>query len=244
MARAKKIKSVADLVRYLASDISEGWGPAWYRGQADESWKLLSSFDRLKNPPSETYLVNKFRQNASFLMDKQAPSNDFEWLFMMQHYGVPTRLLDWTENPLIALYFAVNDYTEKDAVLWVLSPQQLNGNSNESETYIPAFEERDYLGSYTTEKYDKGTDKGILPIAAIATRNNPRIQAQMGVFTISHREKTPIDEIGKKSHVKKYVIPFALKEQIMKELSLLGVSRFSVFPELPSIGAVLKEEFS
>jgi hypothetical protein len=205
---------------------------------------LNPGFDRLASPPSETSLVNRFRQNASYLVDKHAPSNDFEWLFMMQHYGVPTRLLDWTENPLISLYFAVSSLSKKNAAIWLLSPHKLNQNSNEKERYIPAFEEKDYLGSYTTKNYDKGTDRGILPIAAIATRNNPRIQAQMGVFTISHREKTPIDEIGDKKHIRKYVIPKEFKAQIKNELKLLGLSKFSVFPELASIGEVIKGELS
>jgi hypothetical protein len=157
--------------------------------------------------------------------------------------GVPTRLLDWSENPLISLYFAVNGENDNDGVLWVLSPNKLNFNTND-EKYIPAFEEEEYLGSYTTEKYDKGKDKGILPIAAIATRNNSRIQAQMGVFTISHRETTSIDQVGNKKHIIQYVIPANKKEDIRNELSLLGVTKFSVFPELQSIGEMIKEELS
>lgn len=243
MPKPKEIRKVADLIVRLKADIPDDWGPTWFRGQADASWKLLSGFDRLKSPPTETMLVNKFRQNASFLIDKRSPSNDFEWLFMMQHYGVPTRLLDWSENPLIALHFAVHSLDKKDAILWVLSPQMLNANSNDDEKYIPAFEEDEYLGSYTTEKYDKGKDKGILPIAAIATRNNPRIQAQMGVFTISHREKTPIDEIGSKKHIIKYLIPKEAKLEIQKELGILGITKFAVFPELSSIGEMIKGEF-
>lgn len=241
----KKINRISDLVKHFKSDIKESWGSPWYRGQSDESWSLLSSFDRLKNPPTETSLVNKFRQNASYLMDRQKPSSHFEWLFMMQHYGVPTRLLDWTENPLMSLYFAVNSESKKDAVLWVLSPNKLNLNSfDNSDGSIPAFEDLDYLGSYTTEKYDKGTDKGILPIAAIATRNNPRIQAQMGVFTISHREKLSIDDVGDKKHIKKYLIPKESKVTLKKELALLGITKFTVFPELSSIGEVLKGTLS
>ena len=53
-------------------------------------------------------------------------------------------------------------------------------------------------------------------MATIATRNNIRIQAQLGVFTISHRDKTPIDEIGDSSHIKKYVIPSNKKKGYIK----------------------------
>jgi hypothetical protein len=69
--KAKEIKKIEDLIKHLKADIKPEWGPAWYRGQSDQSWKLISSFGRLKKPPTETSLVNRFRQNASFLMDKK-----------------------------------------------------------------------------------------------------------------------------------------------------------------------------
>ena len=80
-------------------------------------------------------------------------------------------------------------------------------------------------------------------MAAIATRNNPRMQAQLGVFTISHRDKTPIEEIGNKKHVWKYHIPKTKKSIIQKELALLGITKFQLFPELASIGEIIKKEF-
>ena len=137
------------------------------------------------------------------------------------------------------------DEYECNSALWVLSPNKLNANTNtDDEKYIPAFEESEYLGSYTTEKYDKGKDKGILPIAAIATRNNSRIQAQMGVFTISHREKSSIDQIGDKKHVLRYIIPYESRVAIREELTILGITKFTVFPELQSIGEMIKGDLA
>ncbi|MDN3553762.1 hypothetical protein QWY74_09855, partial [Halomonas almeriensis] len=78
------------------------------------------------------------------------------------------------------------------------------------------------------------------PLATIATRNNARIQAQHGVFTIHHHEKIPIEEVGDRSHVIKYVIPYDSKYSILKQLSLLGYTRFQLFPELASIGHIIK----
>ena len=243
----KEICSLTDLLKHLKADLNSALGPVWFRGHSDFTWKLSSTFDRLKKPPAEIYLLNKFRQNANLLLNTQIPKNDFDWLFLMQHYGVPTRLLDWTESPLIALFFAIeidNKKTMKnDGALWLLYPYQLNNNSTANEkNYIPAFEEEDYLGSYTIDKYSKGKDKGIQPIAAIATRNNPRIQAQLGTFTISHREKKPIEEVGDKKHIIKYKIPSKAKASIQTELELLGLNKFQLFPELSSIGEIIKKE--
>lgn len=244
----KKIRSVADLVKHLKDDVDANAKPLWYRGHSISTWKLESSYDRLKNPPKETSLVNEFRQNANYLLDKHTPKNDFDWLFLMQHYGVPTRLLDWTESPLMALYFAVESETrgskKKDGALWLLDPGKLNMNTNASkDTYIPAFEEDVYMDDYKTSKFDSGQNEGLMPIAAIATRNNPRIQAQLGAFTISRSRNMPIEEVGDKSHVIKYIIPSAAKSTISQELKLLGLGKFQVFPELASIGEMIKGNY-
>lgn len=244
----KKIKSLADLIKHLKVDRLKDATSIWYRGHADHSWTLESGYERLKSPPKEISLVNEFRQNANFLLDKHTPKNDFDWLILMQHYGVPTRLLDWSESPLISLYFAVTSASIenqcKDGALWVLDPGKLNMNTNSSkDPYIPAFEENDYMADFETAKFDSGMSAGLMPIAAIATRNNPRIQAQLGAFTIS-RNKTPIDKVGDKSHVTKYLIPKESKPDIAEELGLIGLGKFQIFPELTSIGEKIKESYS
>lgn len=240
----KKIKCIADLVKSLNSDKLQNGEAIWYRGHADSSWKLESAYERLKKPPKETSLVNEFRQNANFLLDKHTPKNDFDWLILMQHYGVPTRLLDWSESPLVALYFAVDPdeakLKKKDGALWVLAPGKLNANTNvKQDPYIPAFEEGEYMDDFETIKFDTQKSAGLMPIAAIATRNNPRIQAQLGAFTIS-RSKIPIEEVGDRSHVRKYIIPSDSKSVIAEELKLLGLGRFQIFPELASIGQKIR----
>lgn len=240
----KKITSIADLIKELKSVSFASEGPKWFRGHADARWKLQPNYDRLKSPLEEMQLLALFRQNASLLLEN-APREpyDFGWMFLMQHYGVPTRLLDWTENPLVALYFAIEDKksANKDAALWILSPLDLNKLSTKEQVYIPSFED-DWLANYSVVQYSKGKDNGILPIAAIATRNNPRIQAQLGVFTISHLKKTPIEEIDQRRHCIKLTIPSTAKEKLREELKILGITRFQIFPELSSIGESLKEQ--
>lgn len=244
----KKINSIADMIKELTRVIDPKRGPAWCRGHADASWTLQPYYDRLKKPLKETELLDKFRQNANLLLS-HAPSTpyDFGWMFLMQHYGVPTRLLDWTESPLVALYFAIEDLNaknaKKDGALWILFPLELNMHSTKSQIYIPSFED-EWLANYRVDQYDKGKDNGILPLAAIATRNNPRIQAQLGVFTISHQKKTPLEKVEGGKHCIKLIIPASAKLRLKQELRVLGIDRFQIFPELTSIGDNLRELLS
>ena len=242
----KTVSSIADLLKNLKKDAADYKGQIWFRGQSVLNWKLQPTFLRKDKNITEFTLITKFRQNASLLIQK-APSNYFDWLFQMQHHGVPTRLLDWTESALTALYFAVEDDKNigKDAALWILLPTELNKNANiysDENFYIPSFDDI-VLKNYNPEIFHQEKNTKLLPVAAIASRNNSRMQAQLGVFTISHRDKTPIEEIGDKKHIWRYKIPKAKKKAIKSELALLGITKFQVFPELTSIGEIINKEF-
>lgn len=241
-----QIACVEDLVRHLQGE-ADYQGSVWYRGQSDSSWKLLPGFYRLDSPPSESTLLKRFKQSAAMLLGR-SPDCSFDWLFLMQHYGVPTRLLDWSESPLVGLYFAVEDQDQTvDGSIWSLKPSELNRNagiSNDGETFfIPSFEEEE-LKNYTLENLSQNVRTRLKPLAAIATRNNSRIQAQHGVFTIHHHERTPIEDIGDGSHVARYVIPGERKPHIASQLRLLGITKFQLFPELSSIGDIIRDQIS
>lgn len=242
----KNVTSISDLLSHLKKDTADYKGQIWFRGQSVFNWKLQPTFLRKDKNITEFTLITKFRQNASLLIPK-APSNYFDWLFQMQHHGVPTRLLDWTESALTALYFAVEDErnAKKDATLWILLPTELNKNANiysDEIFYIPSFDDL-VLKNYNPEVFHQEKNTKLLPVAAIASRNNSRMQAQLGVFTISHRDKTPIEEIGDKKHVWRYKIPQSKKKAIKSELALLGITKFQVFPELTSIGEIINKEY-
>lgn len=237
-----QIESVPQLIAALERDHKDYKGAVWFRGQARQEWALSPGYFRLANPPSEGTLLKRFKQSAAMLLDRD-PKDSFDWLFLMQHYGLPTRLLDWSESPLVALYFAISEdviHDGSDAALWCLRPSELNKKANilddSEEFFIPSFDDAE-LQNYSLESLASGPKRTrLLPIATIATRNNTRIQAQLGVFTIHHLDDQAIENIGDASHVVKYTIPVASRISIQKQLRLLGFSKFTMFPELASIG--------
>ena len=239
--RDRRIHNISTLIKHL-SDHSNGISaPIWYRGHFNKEWGLVPSSIR-KQCETEINLIKKFKQDATLLVSPR-PAYQYEWLFIMRHHGVPTRLLDWTENPLVATYFAVTEDMDKDGALWALLPLELNkqgGREFDDPNSLPSFEEDEFMSAYSPENYYKDTTSKLLPIAFIAPRNTPRMQSQLSVFTINHRDETPIENIGDKKHFWRYIIPQSSKENIKKELELLGVGKFQLFPELESIGTILR----
>lgn len=242
----RDIRSIGDFLAAIDIDQEHDPSSMWFRGQSDANWHLLPGLVRAAISTSETTLLNRFRQSAALLTDAR-PANSFDWTFLMQHYGVPTRLLDWSESPLVALYFAVENFEQKpdtDAALWCLWPTLLNRNANIVDkmegNYIPSFDDQELEG-YSTESVRSNHRVELFPVATIATRNNSRIQAQLGTFTIHHNKIIPIENVGDKKHIAKYKIPGDARETIRSQLRLLGISRFSLFPELASVGAIIRE---
>ncbi len=236
----EKVKSVGELIDHLKHHLEDYGGPVWFRGQSVIAWHLEPRLMRMNPPPSESHLLNRFKQNASLLVQHQ-PANDFGWLFLMQHYRIPTRLLDWTESPLVGLYFSITSHETEAGALWVLLPTELNKKSNfkpEFEFEIPSFED-EHLQNYLPDTIAREHKSKLFPIAAIAPRNSARMQAQQGVFTISHRENIYIEGVGErgseKDHIWRYVIPPDTKSSLQKELRLLGYNKFMLFPELESL---------
>ena len=84
----------------------------YFRGMSRSHYELYPSLGRGNGDRTGYYdekrLIKEFRNQAITYLDK-VPNNDWEWLALAQHHGLPTRLLDWTTNPLVALYFAVKD---------------------------------------------------------------------------------------------------------------------------------------
>jgi hypothetical protein len=239
--------------------------PIWYRGLRKISRKLLPTFYREEckvDIKDEIYLMNLFKQNAHEIL-AQIPNSMWEWMFLMRHHKAPSRLLDWTENPLVALYFAVypredskNPYAD-DGVLWCLLPNRLNAVSiqwpNDDYT-LPMLSDNPeevsrgagetigiYLPAIPTTSGE--LPPGRFPAAGIAPRTNRRMQVQMSVFTIHHvNNRTPVEQaLNDSTHIWRYKVPQEYKEPIYQELGRIGVNRRILFPELDNVAREAKD---
>lgn len=244
------VSSVAMLLECLRDKRAEVTDrPIWFRGQGKFDWGLRPTLYR---PPygirSEKMLGNQFKLLSSPLFVGMKPGSNWEWLFAMQHYGMPTRLLDWTEDPLVGLYFAVSDpeTRDEDAALWGLSPVDMNRNVRRRMDPIPHFHDAEL------EEYEPSGDYVLqldsIPIAAFADRSTPRIIAQSGTFVIYPKldavtdVDTCVEFAGSTNHAWRYRIPAADKPTIQTDLENLGVHALRLFPELDKVAERAKRD--
>lgn len=217
----------------------------WWRGHAKAEWKLQAQVFRREGPSSQEYaLMGHFVSRAPSRSIRPCPGgNDyFGWLFLAQHYGVPTRLLDWSENPLVAAYFAVLDDPNDDGCIWALGTRGLN------ETFGVTADLVQIRGSAVREIAESAFT-GIKPsdereaLAIDGQESDPRMLAQMSKFTI-HSSRTPLEQVPTSADwLRQFVIPKAAKARIRKQLSAFGIRRSNLFPDLDSLATELKATF-
>jgi hypothetical protein len=197
-------------------------------------------------------MIKRFMQDAqSFLIE--SPSDKWEWLFLAQHHGVPTRLLDWSENALIALFFATErpvippeGMPPADGDIWILLPTTLNSVTNAWNAQHP--EDLPMFGiNESLEDYHPFApvvpQRKLLQVAALATRQFRRITAQWGTFTVTDQQ-TPLEiHPSAADFLRRIRIPATAKDDIQAELKYLGIEERIVYPDLHRLGSKVKRMF-
>jgi hypothetical protein len=224
-----------------------------YRGQADKGFDLVPSIFRKGRLVNEHKMIQQLllRSPDSF-SDVQNP---FERLVKMQHYGLPTRLLDVTTNPLVALYFACIDCLDKDGEIIVFY-DYVNSHNESNVRLISALSE--YSGKseqgmrvffdergFQTSKINTRDLLGIPYILVEPPMNNERIKRQSGAFALvgvrqddRSFEKTKFDlrelvMIKENEGIERsIVIPKEYKVPLLDELDVIGINKAFLFPEL------------
>lgn len=224
--------------------ISEYSYRLWYRGQADKTWTLLPRVKRFpyNKEKYEQFFVTDFYIEA-MRRRNNIPQSPAGQLALMQHYGLPTRLLDWSESPLIALYFATESwekYYRVDAVVWALDPQKLNELQGH-DYYLPPLD-HESITQYVEGAHTSQKQTGEI-IACCNVENDLRMYVQQANFTI-HDTDIPMDEIDLfNSCLTKLIIPSTTKRTFFSQLKRLGFKKSTVFPDIEHIAEELREEF-
>ena len=216
----------------------------WFRGNADLAWRLRPSalrYRREEERNTALSLISDFKRFGEIKIPKApAPSEEFKWVQLAQHYGLPTRLLDWTKNAAIALYFACydEDKLEEDGAVIMLNPKDLNREAFGEARILDPNQDIDLIRKYLKLKGDKNP-KGPKTVAVDPVWNSERIMLQQGVFTLHGSRYFTLTDYQASSLV--YIrIRKEYKETLLEELERVGVNEMSIFPEAEHMSNYLK----
>ncbi|MCJ7635527.1 FRG domain-containing protein [Candidatus Bathyarchaeota archaeon] len=268
---AQSVKEVLDKV----TSIARNWyttpttsSELWFRGQSKARYNLLPGLYR---PTSAIFnydeddLFERFKARGSAYADEKIKS-EWDWYYLSQHHGLPTRLLDWTENLLAAIYFSIREifetgdrrrydtdlylppataiYDDDSPAVWILDPGSLNQHTcGPSEDYVIA------PGGSVTEQYlpsniANKSPSNRYPLAILPPHTNIRISSQLCVFTVHGHDTQSIDVLasspGSLIKLAKLKLDRANIAKVWDQLELSGINRVAMFPDLDAVAYCTK----
>lgn len=213
--KQREICSFEDLYQAL----KDGWNERLlFRGEDSATYELRPKYGRLQKADKrndrnvEINLLNEFKRRAIPMLQR-TPEDDWEWLGVAQHFGLATRLLDWTENPLIATFFATKWHSEEcDRVLYALPENQFSD------------------ADIATSPFD------IKDIVLYRPKHiSSRISAQGGVFTVHPLPSDPLND----ERIKRWVIRKDCVIEINVTLMTYGINEAFVFQDMEALARYL-----
>ncbi len=243
-----EVSTIDELLQFVNSLYQKHGLRLWYRGEENAALTLVPSIQRSKKRiDSERYITNDFYIRARQILNNPPAKHNYAgWVSLMQHYGMPTRMLDWSRSPLIAVFFATETYKqvpETDAGVWVLAPGLLNemegfGNciypidaDTTQEMLLPAFKH----SHHNPDVKDK-------ILACSSTEKDLRMYAQQSNFTV-HNSLRRLEDICDENMLYKIIIPSSRKEYFIDSLRVFGITEGSIYPDLDHISSDLIDSY-
>lgn len=270
--RPKEIhaSTIAEFTKHVEGLLPAGTGQGnWYRGVGKSKTYRLEP--ALYRHPTKKTLDELIRLEANMLADFERHSilhtvgaditgddSSFKKLFFMQHYGIPTRLLDWTTNPFIALYFALSTASvgegAEDAAVWILDPIGWNraalshaghgdaGPLVHTDAILNYGPRRLYHGEFNATEL-KTLNEGAACLLGIT--NNVRMFAQRGVFTIFGKNTAAMEvQYGDSQHnvgtLAKIVVPAGRISEMLSSLIRMGYTDSVSYPDLHGLAMEIR----
>jgi hypothetical protein len=234
-----EISSILEFMRVIEEDTIEYKGipltkVRLYRGvPSNNEHKLIPSVGRGWEKSLKTLrgieigTLEMFKKRAIPYLSYH-PTNDWDWLMLGQHHGLQTRLLDWTTNPLVALYFACvgEKYLSSDGTVY---------RRRGDEQFLP---ER-FTDSTLPSPFEIDKDYFLFPPFI-----SSRIVAQAGAFTISKNPTEPLPTIASDDYATndKVIVKADSKKKLLRQLSDLNITIGSLFPDLDGLCRQITEE--
>ncbi len=194
----------------------------FFRGHADSSWQLQSTAGREELKKHDlTKIRIAFEKYIPQVLAKAYPINQVESLFLMRHHGLPTKILDWSNSPLVALYFSVEnqEHDSKDGCIWYFNRR----NKTEEE-----------IENILDEKHALKHGFSML----ITPYTNQRMINQQSQFTYHHNSNPLYEHDG----FSKIIIPAPVKPVMREILKNFGIDKAFIFADLDNICTQIKED--
>jgi hypothetical protein len=217
--RAFTLKEPEDLHKFFRAyrcHRPTGW---WFRGHANIAWELLPKAGRSPYRLKEGKSLGRFKswRKRAVAYHSSLPENDWECLAVAQHFGLATCLLDWTQNPLVATFFACCEVPDSDGVVYCYDPDLFV-----DETVLP-LSEAEFVGA------------GFMPRSI-----SPRILNQRAAFTVHLPATSPLPikpspMIRDHPNLAKLVIEASHKASLLELLDDYGINHAALFPDLEGL---------
>ncbi len=226
---------ITKLSEYMEFVEGLGKGFSLSRGQS-QNYPLLPSALRRDSSGNRKYakreiknFLEQFKINSyQYMPTPWDVRNDVEWMLYAQHYGIPTRLMDFTTSHITSLLFAVEKSfqheSDKDAVVYFLSPEMLNMKHKQQMSIINISNEN--------ESSLDGLDG---PVVIQGRKINPRVNAQKGLFVLFQDDDNPLENINDDSILKKLIIKSDYTKSMLASLYSMGITFTHIYPELDSV---------